>query len=117
MKNQTAYCSACDKDVQIVLTDEPSHDGHANLHDAEIVCLEIGETCSGALCPIGAAPPAVMAARLVRNGLQTIVQPVVRAHRTTCERATSHLLIEKGIARCADCDAVTPRDDLMIETG
>jgi hypothetical protein len=114
MTNQTAYCSACDKDVQIVITDEPSQDGHANVHDSEIVCLEIGETCSGALCPIGATAPSVMAARLVRNGLQTIVQPVVNAHCTNCERATPHLLIEKGRARCAECEGVTLRDDLLI---
>ena len=114
MKNQTAYCSACAKDVRIVITDEPSHDGHANLHDAEVVCLEIGETCTGALCPIGAAPPSVMAARLVRNGLQTIVQPVVKAHCANCDRVTPHLVFEAHAARCAECEGVTPRGELVI---
>ena len=114
MKNQTAYCSACDKDVHIVITDEPSHDGHANLHDAEVVCLEIGETCTGALCPIGATPPSVMAARLVRNGLQTIVQPVVKAHCAHCDRVTAHLVIEKHAVRCEECEGVTPRGELVI---
>ena len=117
MKNQSAYCSACDRDVQIVITDEPSQDGHANVHDSEIVCLEIGETCSGALGPIGATAPSVMAARLVRNGLQTIVQPAVRAYCANCERATSHVLIEKDTARCTECEGVTPRDDLLIVAG
>ena len=114
MKNQTAYCSACDKDVHVVITDEPSQDGHANVHEAEVVCLEIGETCTGALCPIGAAPPSVMAARLVRNGLQTIVQPMVKAHCANCERVTSHFVIEKHTARCAECEGVTPRSELVI---
>jgi hypothetical protein len=114
MKTQIAYCSACDKDVHIVITDDPSQDGHANLHESEVVCLEIGETCSGALCPIGAAPPSVMAARLVRNGLQTIVQPVVRAHCPTCDRATPHLIIERTSARCTECETVTARSGLVI---
>ena len=52
MQPQLAYCSACDKDVQIVVTDEPSQDGHANLHDSEIVCLEIGEACTGHLLAV-----------------------------------------------------------------
>ena len=64
------------KTFNIVVTDQPSQDGQANVHDSEIVCLEIGDTCTGSLCPIGATSPTVMAARLVRNGLQTIVQPV-----------------------------------------
>ena len=52
MQPQLAYCSACDKDVQIVVTDQPSQDGHANLHDSEIVCLEIGEACTGHLLAV-----------------------------------------------------------------
>jgi hypothetical protein len=66
------------------------------------------------MCPIGAAPASVMAARLVRNGLQTIVQPVVRAHCRNGDRVTPHLVIEKGTARCAECEDVTPRDGLVI---
>jgi hypothetical protein len=66
MKTLTAFCSACDRDVRLVITDEPSQDGHANLVDSEVVCLEIGASCTGSLCPIGAVSPAVMAARLAR---------------------------------------------------
>ena len=89
MKSQTAYCSACDKDVNIVVTDQPSQDGQANVHDAEVVCLEIGDACTGSLCPIGATSPTVMAARLVRNGLQTIMQPVFQATCPGCDHVTS----------------------------
>jgi len=35
-----------------LVTDQPSQDGHANLHDSEIVCLEIGEACTGHLLAV-----------------------------------------------------------------
>ena len=116
MKTQMAYCSACDKDVHIVITDEPAEDGQANLHESEVVCLEIGEACTGSLCPIGATSPAVMAARLVRNGLQTIVQPVISAHCPGCGRVTNHLVIEPTRARCTECETVTDRKVLVVVT-
>ena len=109
MKSQTAYCSACDRDVQIVITDEPSQDGHANLMDAEIVCLEIGNKCTGELCPIGATSPTVMAARLVRNGLQTIMHPVIDAMCDRCGKVTPHAIIEPSHATCVDCGAAVAR--------
>jgi hypothetical protein len=114
MKSQSAYCSACDKDVQIVVTDEPSQDGHANLHDSEIVCLEIGEACTGHLCPIGATSPSVMAARLVRNGLQTVIQPVMTARCPDCERITSHVIVEPTRAMCVECGGIALRSALVF---
>ena len=116
MRMQTAYCSACDKDVRIVVTDEPSEDGQANLHEAEIVCLEIGEACTGSMCPIGATSPAVMAARLVRNGLQTLVQPIVDARCAGCDRVTRHIVIEPTRARCTECGTVSDRATLVVVT-
>ena len=97
--------------MSAVITDEPSHDGHANLHDSEVVCLEIGETCTGSLCPIGAAPPAVMAARLVRNDVKTIVQPVVLANCPTCERVTAHFLVGTRDATCGECGVTLARSE------
>lgn len=111
MKSQIAYCSACDKDVRIVITDQPSQDGHANLHDSEVVCLEIGETCTGSLCPIGAAPPSVMAARLVRSDVRTVVQPILSAPCPRCERETPHLLVGRHDATCSECGVTTKRSD------
>ncbi|HEV8217574.1 MAG TPA: hypothetical protein VGP95_17110 [Gemmatimonadaceae bacterium] len=115
MERQVAYCSACDKDVSIVTTDEPSQDGHANLHDAEIVCLEIGDACTGSLCPIGATSPTVMAARLVRNGLQTIMQPAFQATCVTCGRTTTHVIVERAHAICEECGTTKPRSALVVE--
>jgi hypothetical protein len=114
MKSQVAFCSACDKDVRIVITDEPSQDGHANIHESEVVCLEIGESCTGNLCPIGAAPPAVMAARLVRSdSMKTIVQPIVEAKCPTCERVTPHFLVGKHNATCGECGVTSARSELV----
>ena len=59
-RTQTAYCSACDRDVQILVTDDADHDAHANIPDAEVVCLEIGDRCTGSLCPVGAVSHTAM---------------------------------------------------------
>ncbi len=109
MKTQVAYCSACDKDVHIVVTDEPSQDGQANVHDTEIVCLEVGHLCTGSMCPIGATAPVVMAARLVRNGLHTIVQPIVVEDCANCGRPTSQVVIDAAFRTCIACGATKER--------
>jgi len=103
MKTQTAYCSACDKDVRIVITDEPSHDGQASLHDSEIVCLEIGAHCTGSLCPVGATAPAVMAARLIRTGLYTSIHPIVKAHCDGCGMESEFVTVDTKYASCTVC--------------
>ncbi|HEU4995574.1 MAG TPA: hypothetical protein VFT29_12180 [Gemmatimonadaceae bacterium] len=103
MKTQTAYCSACDRDVNIVITDEPSQDGQANLHESEIVCLEIGSQCTGGLCPVGATSSAVMAARLIRNGLYTYMQPMVTQHCDGCGAMSEFVALDTKFATCTVC--------------
>ena len=109
METRIAYCSACDQDVRIVITDEPSQDGHANLHDSEIVCLEIGHQCTGALCPVGATAPVVMAARLVRNGLQSKLHPIVTMACSTCGEPRSFVILDEFKATCSDCGTTIDR--------
>ncbi len=46
MDRHWAYCSACDRQVEVVVKS-----------DDELVCLEVGHTCTGALCPITDVPP------------------------------------------------------------
>jgi hypothetical protein len=56
MKRRTIYCSACDREVQLVLAE--GRDGSAG--DPELqgaVCLDIGESCTGAMCPVCAVSP------------------------------------------------------------
>lgn len=109
METHKVFCSACDRDVQIVITDQPSQDGHANLHDAEAVCIEVGEHCTGNLCPIGATSPTVMAARLVHNGLQTVMHPLVSLTCVECDRVTTHVTIARHNATCTECGTTTGR--------
>jgi hypothetical protein len=103
MQSARIYCSARDQDVQVVLTDVPSADGHANLPDVEIICLEIGERCTGSMCPIGAESPEAMAARLARSGLGLRRLPTVRAHCDGCERATDLAVLPRNFVACTEC--------------
>jgi hypothetical protein len=116
MKTHVAYCSACDRDVVIAMTDEPVFDGQANVPDPEVLCLEIGHKCTGAMCPIGAAPPSVMAVRLVRSGLQPIVQPLVAARCNSCAEITKFAVIDERVATCTACGATRERATLTMPT-
>lgn len=42
------YCSACDREVSVVTRD-------GKLEGS--VCMDIGESCTGTMCPICAEPP------------------------------------------------------------
>lgn len=58
MDVKTAYCSACDRTVRVVL----DTDGRAARPDAgddphDLVCLEYDETCTGDFCPLFKVPP------------------------------------------------------------
>ncbi|HET9426571.1 MAG TPA: hypothetical protein VFO55_14485 [Gemmatimonadaceae bacterium] len=106
MQSRTVFCSACDQDVNIMITDEPSQDGHANLHEAEVVCLEIGHHCTGSLCPVGATSPTVMAARLVRSGLQTKMHPVINRYCIDCGDNREFVVIGRERAMCSVCGGV-----------
>lgn len=113
MKIQVAYCSACDHDVRIALPDEPlATDGHANVPDPEIVCLEIGSSCTGALCPIGAQPPRVMTARLVRSGLKPVFQPLIASQCERCQTVTSFAVIDPRYVTCTQCGLTVERCSL-----
>ena len=57
MPTQKIYCSACDRDVRVVLPTEHSIE---TLEGA--VCLDIGPRCTGVMCPICARAPAAMRA-------------------------------------------------------
>lgn len=112
MNTHIAYCSACDRDVRIMLPDEPVFDGQANVADPEIVCLEIGDGCTGSLCPIGAQPPRVMKARLVKSGVSLRLQPFVRAYCEACSGDSDFVLIDREYATCPGCGRTVARNTL-----
>jgi len=116
MKVQSAYCSACDRDVRIVMPVEPVFDGQANLRDAEIVCLEIGHQCTGAMCPIGAQPPAVMAVRLIQSGFKPVMQPLIDARCDACDQITKFAVVTADYATCTVCGATSHRTTLALPT-
>lgn len=86
-----------------MITDAPQMEGHAELRDEEIVCLEIGAGCTGSLCPVGAAAPNAMIARLVRNGLPLDGMRMVRSLCPSCGLETDLVLYGEGRAACTAC--------------
>jgi hypothetical protein len=54
VKTQWVFCSACDRLVR-ALVSEGSPEGE--IQDARVVCLEIGDHCTGGMCPLGAVRP------------------------------------------------------------
>ena len=108
MQTKLAYCSACDRDVMVAFPDESEFvDGQANIRDPEIVCLEIGARCTGSMCPVAAQPPAVMAVRLVRSGLENVVQPLLTARCRSCDQIAKFALINLEYATCTSCGVTT----------
>lgn len=103
METRSAYCSACDRDVRILVTGTAEHDLQAPIPDAEIVCLEIGVRCTGGMCPVGAVSVPAMKWRRIRAGLDVAAAPLLEAMCADCDRMTSHHLIDGGYAICADC--------------
>ena len=66
MDRQWAYCSACDRQVEVLIRPREGADPEAGSAGDEIVCLEVGHTCTGALCPITDMPPDRMREALER---------------------------------------------------
>ena len=103
MKSHRLFCNACEREVNLVITEAPEHDGQATLLDSEVVCLELGDQCTGALCPLGAVGPDAMVARIVRNGLPVDGLHTVRAACPACDRETDLVLYGDGHAACTEC--------------
>ncbi len=103
MKSQTVYCGACDHEVRVMITDTPTTDGQAPLHDSEVVCLEIGDKCNGNFCPIGATAPEEMVSRLLRNGLPINGLRSVQSLCPSCGLVNEMVLFGEGRAVCTAC--------------
>jgi hypothetical protein len=118
MKTQLAYCSACDHDVRILVTDEADdQEAQANIPDAEIVCLEIGEKCTGSLCPVGAVSRTAMVARRIRAGVRDVLQPLVKVECEVCGRVTDYFIIDREYATCGECGTTVERARVIPQLG
>lgn len=53
MRTQLAYCSACDRQVEVLVPEDLPEGVLPTAHDpANCVCLEYGERCTGSMCPL-----------------------------------------------------------------
>lgn len=54
MEKHVAFCSACDRNVPVVLLHGSWERRPPSLHDAgeAVICLDYGVRCTGALCPM-----------------------------------------------------------------
>ena len=66
MDKHWAYCSACDRQVEVTVDPTGGVDPVTGDPVEELVCLEVGHTCTGALCPISDATPEEMREARVR---------------------------------------------------
>ena len=103
MKPREVFCSACDRDVRVLMNDAGHDDAQANVHDPEVVCLEIGDWCTGNLCPLGATEPNAMVSRLIRSGAPLDTLRIVRGFCDACNLAADLALYGKGLAACTVC--------------
>jgi len=67
MEIHWAYCSACDRQVRVMVKPGTALDGPFD--PSSVVCLEYGDRCTGALCPLFAVPSEQMKKNLEESGL------------------------------------------------
>jgi ribosomal protein S27AE len=96
-------CSACDRQVRVVITDAPVYEGQPETADSEVVCLDVGDRCLGPICPLGAAAPSAMVARIIRNALPTDGLYKVQAICPSCGANAEMALYGNGRAACTVC--------------
>lgn len=70
MDTHLAYCSACDREVEVRLKPGYEPDPGQSIPPEAMVCLAHGDTCTGALCPLFGVPPEQMKENLERSGLR-----------------------------------------------
>ena len=64
MDTHFAYCSACDRQVEVALKPGFTPKPGKPIPTDAMVCLAHGETCTGALCPLFGIPPEDMQEKL-----------------------------------------------------
>jgi hypothetical protein len=103
MLSQSAYCSACDQDVRVVITDAPVHADQAPITGPEIVCLDFGKQCTGAMCPMFGLPRILMGVRLARSGLRPDAFETVKAPCQDCGEHVELQILDNNYAHCPVC--------------
>jgi hypothetical protein len=107
------YCSGCDREVAVVVTDGAPDDAQANVTGSEVACLEVCPTCTGALCPLGATEPSAMVHRLIRHGLPTDQLTRVAGHCEACALEVEFALVGENRASCLVCGTTIPWEQAL----
>ena len=66
MDKHLAYCSACDRQVEVVVNQEARTNPVTGEKEDEVICLEMGESCTGSMCPMSDVPTDEMKQSLER---------------------------------------------------
>lgn len=104
METRLAYCSACDQDVRIAVTPMPLHGGQATLPDApDVVCLDFGEKCTGAMCPMFGLPRILMGVRLARSGLKQSGWRTIHGPCQGCGEIVDLQILDARYVYCPAC--------------
>lgn len=117
MHVHTAYCSARDQNVRVAMTEEPTHEGQASLHDVEVICLDYGEQCTGDFCPAFGLPRVLMGVRLARSGIAKESLPKLVAKCQGCDELTSLDVVDDLIAVCSVCGTTNRWYHIATEDG
>lgn len=115
MESHTAYCSACDQDVKVVVTDAPLHSDQAPLADAQVVCLDFAARCSGSMCPMFGLPRILMGVRLAQSGLRPDAFPTVKAPCPACDTLVELQMIDDQHVFCPSCGGRSKWVRLTVE--
>ena len=113
MDTKMVLCASCGREVRIGQTPEPTHEGHAPLHDAETVCLDAGECCLGGSCPVTGASGRVMTLRLARSGERPDPVPTARARCDGCGELSQMEVVDRSTLLCPLCG--TTNDWILME--
>jgi hypothetical protein len=103
MDVQHAYCSACDQEVRIVVTEAPVHGGQAVLAGPEVVCLDFGARCTGSMCPMFGLPSIMMGVRLAKSDLRPDAFRTVPGPCPECGETVELKVLNKDFVYCPAC--------------
>lgn len=118
MEVRTAYCSACDQPVRIVVTPASAFSGQAMVSDQpDVVCLDFGERCTGAMCPMVGLPRILMGMRLAQSGLRPENFEHVKGPCTGCGEIVEMEVLDRQYARCPSCGTRNRWIHIKVEDG
>lgn len=103
MDVQHAYCSACDQEVRIVVTEGPVHGEQPIVSGPEVVCLDFGARCTGSMCPMFGLPSIMMGVRLAKSELRPDAFSTVPGPCPDCNELVELQVLNKDFVYCPAC--------------